>query len=187
VSDSLLGGHFSVLAISAAEGTEKKIYTTTSFIGRLQWMPDGKGLVTILADPLTGLRGQVWYVSYPDGKVRRITNDLTNYDSCCISLTKDAGTIAVIEDNYASDVWIAPEGIADKAQQITSAESVVGASWLSNDKIVIQNTRGDLLRFDRNGSNRLLLTGDEHSNTHASGCGDGRHIVFESFRSGDHI
>jgi Tol biopolymer transport system component len=187
VSDSLLGGHFSVLAISVADGTEKKVYSTTSFIGRLQWMPDGKGLVMILADPLTGLRGQVWYVSYPDGKVRRITNDLTNYDPCCISLTKDAGAIAVIEDNYASDVWIALEGVAEKAQQITSAETVVGASWLTNDKIVIQNTRGDLLRFDRNGSNRLLLTGDEHNNTHLSGCGDGRHIVFESIRSGDHI
>jgi Tol biopolymer transport system component len=43
------------------------------------------------------------------------------------------------------------------------------------------------VRFDRNGANRLLLTGEEHNNSHPYGCGDGRHIVFESYRSGDHV
>jgi Tol biopolymer transport system component len=104
VSDRFLGGHFSILAVSVSDGTEKEIYTTTGFIGRLQWMPDGRGLVMVLADPLTGLRGQLWYVSYPGGNVSRITNDLTNYDPCCISLTTDAGVIAIIESNYTSDV-----------------------------------------------------------------------------------
>jgi eukaryotic-like serine/threonine-protein kinase len=187
VSDRPLGGNFSVLAVSVSDGTGKEIYITTSLIGRLQWMPDGSGLVMVLADPLTGLRGQVWYVSYPGGKVRRITNDLTNYYPCCITLTSDASVIAVIEGNYTSDVWIAPGGIADKARQITSAESVVSATWLSNDQIVIQNTRGELLRLDRDGHDRVLLTGDEHNNSHPSSCGDTRHIVFESLRSGDSV
>lgn len=187
VSDSVMGGHFSILAVSVADGAEKKIYSTTQFIGRLQWLPDGKGLMVILADALTGLRGQLWYVSYPQGEVRRITNDLTNYDSCCISQTKDAGSIAVIEDDYASDLWIAPEASADHAQQITSGEAIVALTWLTKGQIVVQNTKGDLLRFDRNGANRVLLAGDQHDNSRPSGCGDGRHIVFESFRSGDHI
>jgi Tol biopolymer transport system component len=95
--------------------------------------------------------------------------------------------IAVIESNYSSDVWIAPGGIADKARQITSAESVVSATWLSNDQIVIQNTRGELMRLDRDGHDRVLLTGDEHNNSHPSSCGDTRHIVFESLRSGDSV
>jgi serine/threonine protein kinase/Tol biopolymer transport system component len=187
VSDRLQGGKFSVLAVSVSDGAEKEIYTTTSFIGRLQFMPDGRGLVMVLADPLTELRGQLWYVSYPSGKVSRITNDLTNYDPCCISITRDASMIAVIESNYASDVWVAPGGIADKARQITSAESVVSTTWLSNDQIVIQNTRGELIRVDRDGRDRILLTGDEHSNSHPSSCGDARHIVFESLRSGDNV
>jgi serine/threonine protein kinase/Tol biopolymer transport system component len=115
VSDRPLGGNFSVLVVPVSDGAEKEIYTTTSLIGRLQWMPDGRGLVMVLADPLTGLRGQLWFVSYPSGKVSRITNDLTNYDPCCISLTSDASVIAIIESNYAVGVWIAPGGIADKA------------------------------------------------------------------------
>jgi serine/threonine protein kinase/Tol biopolymer transport system component len=187
VSDRTLGGNFSVLAVSVSDGAEKEIYTTTSFIGRLQWMPDGRGLFMVLADPLTGLRGQLWFVSYPSGKVRRITNDLTNYDPCCISITSDASVIAVIEGNYTSDVWIAPGGIADKARQVTSAESVVSLTWLSNDQIVIQNIRGELLRLDRNGQDRRLLTGDDYNNSRPSGCGGARLIVFESLRSGDNV
>jgi serine/threonine protein kinase/Tol biopolymer transport system component len=187
VSDRVLGGNFSVLAVSVSDGAEKEIYTTTSLIGRLQWLPDGRGLVMVLADPLTGLRGQLWFVSYPSGKVSRITNDLTNYDPCCISLTSDASVIAIIASNYTSDVWIAPGGIADKARQITSAESVVSLTWLSNDQIVIQNTRGELLRLDRNGHDRLLLTGDEHNNSSPSSCGSHHLIVFESLRSGDNV
>jgi Tol biopolymer transport system component/predicted Ser/Thr protein kinase len=187
VSDRVLGGNFSALAVSVSDGAEKQIYTTTSLIGRLQWLPDGRGLVMVLADPLTGLRGQLWFVSYPGGKVSRITNDLTNYDPCCISLTNDANVIAIIASNYVADVWIAPGGIADKARQITSAESVVSLTWLSNDQIVIQNTRGDLLRLDRNGHDRLLLTGDEHNNSSPSSCASDRLIVFESLRSGDNV
>jgi serine/threonine protein kinase/Tol biopolymer transport system component len=187
VSDRTLGGNFSVLAVSVSDGAEKEIYTTTSLIGRLQWMPDGSGLVMVLADPLTGLQGQLWFVSYPGGKLSRITNDLTNYDPCCISLTSDANVIAIIESNYAADVWIAPGGIADKARQITSAESVVSLTWLSNDQIVIQNTRGELLRLNRNGHDRVLLTGDEHNNSSPSSCGSDRLIVFESLRSGDNV
>jgi Tol biopolymer transport system component len=95
--------------------------------------------------------------------------------------------IAVIETNYTSDVWIAPGGVADKARQITSSESVVSVTWLSNDEIVIQNTRGEILRLDRNGQDRLLLTRDEHNNSHPSSCGDTRHIVFESLRSEDNV
>ena len=174
-------------SVSVSDGAEKEIYTTTSLIGRLQWLPDGRGLVMVLADPLTGLRGQLWFVSYPSGKVSRITNDLTNYDPCCISLTSDASVIAIIASNYTSDVWIAPRGIADKARQITSAESVVSLTWLSNDQIVIQNTRGELLRLDRNGHDRLLLTGDEHNNSSPSSCGSHHLIVFESLRSGDNV
>lgn len=93
----------------------------------------------------------------------------------------------MVEDSYASDLWVSPEGVSDKAQQITTGENVISASWLTNDYLVIQNTHGDLVRFDRDGRNRLLLTADTHNNTHPSGCGDGRHIVFESSRSGDNV
>jgi Tol biopolymer transport system component len=63
----------------------------------------------------------------------------------------------------------------------------LGITWLTNDKVVIENTKGKIFRIDNNGAHRTMLTLDEHNNGHASGCGDGRHVVFESFRSVDNI
>jgi Tol biopolymer transport system component len=99
-------------------------------------------------------------------------------------LTRKANTIAAVEDNFVADLWLAPAGAAHKARQITSSEAIVDASWLTDDKIVVQNAKGDLLTVDRKGANHILLTPDAHNIRAAAACGDGRHIVFES---GDHV
>ena len=150
-------------------------------------MPDGDGLLMVTADPASGLGGQIWYLSYPRGIVQRLTNDLTNYSPCCVDLTRTANTIAAVEDNYATDLWLAPAGAADKARQITFSEAIVDASWLTDDKIVVQNARGDLLSVDLNGANHILLSPDAHHVRAAAACGDGRHIVFESLRPADNV
>ncbi len=186
-SEGLRGGNFAALAVSVSDGESRDIYSSKSFLGRLQWLPDGDGLLMVIADPASGLGGQIWHLSYPDGKVQRVTNDLTNYDLCCLDLTRSADTIATIEDNYVADLWLAPAGAAAKAQQITSNEAIADASWLTEDKILVQNTKGDLLIVDRNGANRTLLTPGAHNIRAAAACGDGRHIVFESLRSADNI
>ena len=181
---SVTGGtradNFRVLAISVSDGKVREVYKSNSLIGRLQWLPSGDGLIMVLADPVSGLAGQIWYLSYPSRKVQRLTNDLTNYDPCCVDLTRNANTIATIDENYLANIWLAPAGVADKARQITSGEAIVDMTWLTNDKIVVQNTRGDLIVVDRNGANRTLLTPDAHTVRAAAACGDGRHIVFES-------
>ena len=186
-SEGIRGGHFSVLAVSVSDGKVRQIYSSNSLIGRLQWLPDGDGLLMVIADPVSGLGGQIWYLSYPHGKVQRLTNDLTNYNPCCIDLTTNANTIAALEDNYVADLWLAPAGATDKARQITSSEAIVDASWLTDDKIVVQNAKGDLLSVDHDGANHILLTPDAHNVRAAAACGDGRHIVFESFRSAANV
>jgi serine/threonine protein kinase/Tol biopolymer transport system component len=179
VTEGTRGQNYAVLAISVSDGKVREVYQSNNLIGRLQWLPSGDGLIMVLADPAS-VAGQIWYLSYPSGKAQRLTNDLTNYQPCCIDLTRNANTIATIEKNYVANLWLAPAGAADKAAQITSGEGIVRTTWLTNDKIVVQNTRNDLLVVDRNGANRTLLTPDAHNVRAAAACGDGRHIVFES-------
>jgi Tol biopolymer transport system component len=181
------GERFSVLAVSVSDGAVRPIHASDRLIGRLQWLPGGDGLLMVTTDPASGLGGQIWYLSYPRGVVQRLTNDLTNYSPCCVDLTRTANAIATVEDNYATDLWLAPAGAADKARQITSGEAIVDASWLTDDKIVVQNAKGDLLSVDLNGTNHALLTPGAHNVRAAAACGDGQHIVFESRRSADNI
>lgn len=187
VSEGIRDGVFSVLAVSVSDGKVQKIYSSKSFIGRLRWLPNGDGLLMVLADPVTGLSGQIWYLPYPHGTAQRLTNDLTNYNLCCLDLTTNANTIATLENNYVADLWLAPAGATDKVRQITSNAAIVDASWLTDDKIVVQNIKGDLLTVDRDGANHILLTPDAHNVRAIAACGDGRHIVFEFLRSTEHV
>jgi Tol biopolymer transport system component len=186
-SEGIRGGLFSVLAVSVPDGKVQKIYSSNSFVGRLHWLPGGNGLLIVMADPLSGLSGQIWYLSYPHGTAQRLTNDLTNYNPCCLDLTTNANTIATVEDNYVADLWLAPAGATNKARQITSSEAIVDTSWLTDDKIVVQNMKGDLSTVDHDGANHILLTPDTHNIRATAACGDGRHIVFESLRSTEHV
>jgi len=181
------GGRCSVVAVSVADGKTRELYSTNDLIGRMQWLPDGSGLVMVIAQPGTSLRGQLWYLPYPVGEIRRLTNDLTNYDPCCLDITRDASTIATVQDNLVSNLWLLPEGSSAKARQVTSSDAVMNATWLGNDKAVIQNAKNDLVLIDPGGRGQQLLTPDEHDNAFPSSCGDGRHIVFNILRGGHSI
>ena len=52
-----------------------------------------------------GTPSQVDFVSYPDGEVRRITNDLNYYFG--VSLTADDRTLATVQLNLAGNIWVA--------------------------------------------------------------------------------
>ncbi len=181
------GGRFSVLAVSVSDGTAREIYASDRLIGRLRWLPGGEGLLMITTDPVSGLGGQIWYLSYPGGSAQRLTNDLTNYSPCCLDLTRSADTIATVEDNFATDLWIAPAAATDKARQITSGEAIVDANWLTDEKVVVQDAKGDLSSIDLRGANRTLLTPGAHNVSATAACGDRQHIVLQSRRSADNI
>src|SRR5207253_1821495 len=81
-------------ATPVAGGPETPIGSRTWYqVGTLRWLPDGRGLV---ATGNTGFAlNQVWYVSYPGGEARSITNDLSNYR--VLSLTANAAAMVTIQ------------------------------------------------------------------------------------------
>ncbi len=189
------GAHWSILAISVADGSSREIYRSESKIGRLRWLPDGGGLVTVLANPaalprLPAMGGQIWYISYPAGEARRLTNDLMNYALCCLDLTRDGGTITDVQNTIVSNLWIASGSTPATAVQITSGEPVVfRQTWMPDGETVIYHTlKGNLRSVRSDGSASTLLTPNQHNNLNApSVCGDGRYLVYESLQDGYNI
>ena len=130
-----------------------------------------------------GLRGQLWYISFPKGDAIRLTNDLMNYDLCCLDLTQDGKTLVDTELTAVSDLWLAPAGNAAKAKQITAKEPAIGGfSWMPNGSIVFANGDGNLVVVNPDGSGHTLLTPNERPNWAPSACGDGRYIVYAAYR-----
>jgi Tol biopolymer transport system component len=135
-----------------------------------------------MGDP-PAFRGQLWYIPFPKGEVRRLTNDLTDYQLGWLDLTRDGTTLVDIEMTTVSDLWVAPAGDAARARQITSKEPLIGEfSWTADGSIVFVNQDFNLFAVNLDGSSRTLLTPGDRLNLAPSVCGDGRHIVVLSYR-----
>src|SRR5207237_5806152 len=82
-------------------------------------MPDGTALISpkVFPEPAQQLR----YVPFPSGKERRITTDLSNYMGA--SVTADGRTIASVQTQGSSSIWLLAGGNAASATQLTPAIS----------------------------------------------------------------
>ena len=122
-------------AISVADGSVREIYSTPDAVGRPRWLPDGSGLLAPISNIDQALRGQLWFISYPRGEARRLTNDLLDYQLCCLDLTPDGKTLVDTELTMVSDLWIASAGNSAKAKQVTAKEFAVGGfSWMPDGR-----------------------------------------------------
>ena len=169
-------------AVSVSDGSVREVYSAPHPIGRPRWLPDGSGLLVPMGDP-PAFRGQLWYIPFPKGEVRRLTNDLTDYQFDWLDLTHDGTTLVDTETTTVSDLWVAPAGDAAQARQVTSKEPLIGEfSWMPNGSIVFTNEDGILFAVNPDRSGHTLLTPSERLNWGPSACGDGRHIVFLTYR-----
>ena len=84
-----------VLGIRFATGEEEQITNHKwQDIDRLVWLSDGSGLVAPVAETGEGPE-QIWYIPYPRGESRKITNDLDRYAD--VSLSADGNSLATIQ------------------------------------------------------------------------------------------
>ncbi|HUE83409.1 MAG TPA: protein kinase [Pyrinomonadaceae bacterium] len=159
------------------------------FIGRVQWLPDGSGVLVVAADNPSF--SQIWFVSYPAGEKRRITNDLNGYRA--IGLTADGDRICTIQVSGLVNIWVAPDGDAKRAVQLSTGNvgfygaSGHGVAWTPEGRIVfISNESGnsDIWIMDSDGANRKQLTANKGQNVSPVVSADGRYIVFASDRAG---
>ena len=164
-------------AISVADGSVREIYSTPDAIGRPRWLPDGSGVLAPISNADQAYRGQLWFISYPKGEARRLTNDLMDYQLCCLDLTPDGKTLVDTELTTVSDLWIASAGNTANAKQITTKEFAVGGfSWMPNGRIIFASQDGKLFALNPDGSGRTLLTPDHRFNRDLclANCSEGR-------------
>jgi eukaryotic-like serine/threonine-protein kinase len=166
--------------VSVADGSSKNIYLPEpgSSLGPPVWLPDGSGLLLVVRDATPGARGQIWHIRYPTGEAQRFTNDPTDYSTCCLDLTKDGRTMAVMQDNLSADLWVAEAGRPDDAKQVSSGEAHPAVTWTADGKLLTVGGNGqvDLISADGSGLTRLTLR--EEARTLPAACGDGRYLVY---------
>jgi Tol biopolymer transport system component len=153
--------------------------------GQSAWLSDESGLVLTAQDENSSLL-QLWYLSYPDGKTRRITNDLSDYKG--VSLSAHADALLTIQAQTFTSVWLATKEDARRAIQITSgAGRYVDLSWTPEGKIIYASDASgtaDIWEMDADGANQRQLTAGAGRNYAPVVSPDGRFALFHSNRTG---
>jgi Tol biopolymer transport system component len=170
-----------VAAISVETGELVPFSREFKFVANVEWLPDSKGVLMLASDGRRD-QAQVWQISYPSGEAKRLSNELTTFESFTIS--RDGSTLAALQRDISMKVWVVPRGDSARAKQITSGSSVDGdAVWTPDGKILFYRGK-DLYMIDAAGGALRQLTADAGNNFDPDVSPDGHYIVFSSDRTG---
>ncbi|MEO6391886.1 MAG: winged helix-turn-helix domain-containing protein [Pyrinomonadaceae bacterium] len=159
-------------------------------IGKMNWTPDGKGLIYVALRPREG--NQFYYLSYPETAVHRITNDLLTYGNYGLGITNDQHAMVVDIWESTSQLWIiGADGKTGDARQLTlgNDDGAQGLSALADGRMAYVARTGDeydIWTANADGTGAQPLTADVFSQGRMSSTPDGRYLVFTSDRAGGH-
>jgi Tol biopolymer transport system component len=185
------GGLMDVAEVNVEDGSIKPITKKGWYqIRQVAWMPDKSGLLVMGAEKASDyFTQQIWYLSYPDGEARRITTDFNDYIG--MNLTADGKSLAAVQSNRISNIWIVPNADASRAVQIkaggSNQEGTDALTWTPDGRVVFYSKASgadDIWIMNNDGTNVKQLTVDAGTNYDSAVTPDGRYIVFNSERSG---
>jgi DNA-binding winged helix-turn-helix (wHTH) protein/Tol biopolymer transport system component len=162
--------------VLVANSSVREVYSHPHEIGRAVWLARGDALVMTIRDQTE--RGQLWAISYPQGKPIRLTNDLENYEDD-IDVTRDGKNVVAIATTLASNVWVVPGTDASRGRQITySAVALIQVASMPLGKVLVRSANGEMWLMKTDGSERSPFT--TARNAYSPAPCDGS-VVFISF------
>jgi Tol biopolymer transport system component len=159
-------------------------------LGHSVWLPDQTAILFAASDSGANIPSQIWQVSYPDGEVRQLTNDLTGY--LYLTVTSDAKELVAVQRETFASVMFSASGDIVKAENISHGkhEGSAGMTLTPDGRVVyVSNISGatEIWIMNSDGSSPRQLTNDGISKYTPAVSGDGRYIVFVSEKGGEHI
>lgn len=153
----------------------------------LAWVPDGSHLLVNGVEGGNESSSQIFSVSYPAGRVSRITNDLSTYAG--LSIAGNGSSFLSVRVETRSKIWAIADGQMANAREISvgagTDDGVIGLAWLADGRLVYAaSTSGnfDIWVMNADGSNRVQLTNDPADDYLPITTPDGKTIVFVSER-----
>jgi Tol biopolymer transport system component/DNA-binding winged helix-turn-helix (wHTH) protein len=184
------GRKFSELVeVNVGTGAERRILTPNwNQIGTVAWAANGKDLFVTAREEI-GKPLQIWRLSYPQGAVTKITNDLHNYNS--LSLSADSKSLVAGQTSGQSGIWLTSFNDTEPPERFSFDESenigVGGLSFTPDGRIIFTSSQKgniDLWIMNADGTNQKQLTSNMGGwNGRPRVTSDNHYIVFQSFYS----
>ena len=162
--------------------------------GRMEWAPDGRGLYMIATregEGMTTRRDQVYYISYPQGKSRKITNDGSRHQYASLGVS-EAGAVLTVPYNRSSQIWVMDsKGDSRTAVQITTGlnDGRSGIGPLADGRVAYISRTGESLNVwvtNQDGSDQRQITADSNAMEELRSGGDGRYLVYSGYLDRPH-
>jgi len=171
-----------IAAVDVATGQAKVLLKPNWYVVRqVEWLPDGRGLLVCARENTTS-NAQIWRMSYPEGALRKLTNDLNNY--LWFSVSADASKMIAVESTLASHIWVSPNVSGNKAKNVADGRGP--PVWTADGKIIYTAASvsgSDLWTSNPDGTDPKQLSFNAGDNDWPTVAPANR-IVFHSNRTG---
>jgi len=178
---------FRMVAVSVADGHEVPIGSHVWFaVGKLAWLPDGSGLV-MPAQEVTSPARQLYELSYPDGQVRKITNDLSNFWG--MGITADSHILVTAQQNDQAKLYVSARPEWTRISEVPVSGHYLGKwglAWSADGRIMYASFASDgenVWKVTPTGAEREPLTRSGKVGAlyeFSSVCGEGKYLVVDS-------
>jgi len=129
--------HASIVAVRVADGVSRRLteepWSQASYPA---WLPGDRGLLVLASRE--GETDQVWHVDPATGDARRLTNDVSRYDS--MSVSSDGDTVVAGAFDWEGAIWIGEPGAANSWRPIVQGASrrdgISGIAWLPDGRLL---------------------------------------------------
>jgi len=169
----------SVFDIASSKGTPLTAFPDKNIFD-LAWAPDGGGLLVDYRDRTSGSTNrQIGFVSYPDGRLRSLTNDIHGYRT--LSISADGKAMVSIQQQQSDSVHVQPvagNGSPIQVPGLPNQATVHGVGWDGNGNLIVTTTTS-MLRLSPDGSQQTTLVSDPSAIMSVpSVCRNGGPILF---------
>ena len=144
---------------------------------RPMWLPEGKGLLVVGTLPY-GAERQIFFVSYPVGKITPVTRDTSAYAD--LSLSADGHTAAAILRQVRLTQSVIPVGAGSSQEQLFGTGLYNDmVSWTRDGKLLMSAAGGGIIVANLESGSQTSFASQFSATNYARACADG-HVVFSA-------
>jgi serine/threonine protein kinase/dipeptidyl aminopeptidase/acylaminoacyl peptidase len=178
------------LSVFPANGGPEQVVGPTNWalLDSVVWVSSGRALV-VSASAATSTSSHIWEISYPEGHVRQITNDVSQYVD--ISFSSVSKVLSADLSRKTANLWLVDaigresSDTAPEIHRITTGTAEFGSgglSWIGNTRLAY-TSRGsryeEIATIDPDGANAREITHGELVWNGLTTCADS-YLVFTS-------
>lgn len=130
---------------------------------------------------------QIWHSSIPDGALKQVTTDTSDYAS--LSVSSDGNTIITTKVDRISSLVSYNPSTKETRQVVGDSKTFLGhagVSQMPDGKILFSRITGkdiNIYSIEKDGSSEKKLISDNHFNFSPTSTPDGKYILFSSNRN----